>query len=133
MCTYVNWRRLPRSTILPMPNTFFVENFGCRAEQADGAAIERQLLQRGFARSERREDAQVVVLNTCTVTAEADKDARAAIRRVHRENPGTKILVTGCYAQRAPQEIAQLPGVTWVLGNSHKSKVAEVIAPPNFV
>src|SRR3954464_14896380 len=116
-----------------MAETFFVENFGCRAEQADGAAIERQLLLRGFSRSERREDAQVVVLNTCTVTAEADKDARAAIRRVHRENPGTKILVTGCYAQRAPQEIAELPGVTWVVGNSHKSKVAEVIAPANFV
>jgi threonylcarbamoyladenosine tRNA methylthiotransferase MtaB len=116
-----------------MPQTFFVENFGCRAEQADGAAIERQLLQRGFARSERREDAQVVVLNTCTVTAQADKDARAAIRRVHRENPGTKILVTGCYAQRAPEEIAELPGVTWVVGNSHKSKVAEVVAPPAFV
>jgi len=116
-----------------MQNTFFVENFGCRAEQADGAAIERQLLQRGFARSERREDAQVVVLNTCTVTAEADKDARAAIRRVHRENPRTKILVTGCYAQRAPQEIAELPGVTWVVGNSHKSQVAEVVAPHDFV
>src|SRR3954471_1051493 len=116
-----------------MPQTFFVENFGCRAEQADGAAIERQLLQRGFARSERREDAQVVVLNTCTVTAQADKDARAAIRRVHHENPGTKILVTGCYAQRAPEEIAELPGVTWVVGNSHKSKVAEVVAPPAFV
>src|SRR3954470_7366438 len=116
-----------------MAETFFVENFGCRAEQADGAAIERQLLLRGFSRSGRREDAQVVVLNTCTVTAEADKDARAAIRRVHRENPGTKILVTGCYAQRAPQEIAELPGVTWVVGNSHKSKVAEVIAPLGFV
>ncbi|MFL6299378.1 MAG: tRNA (N(6)-L-threonylcarbamoyladenosine(37)-C(2))-methylthiotransferase MtaB [Terriglobales bacterium] len=116
-----------------MAETFFVENFGCRAEQADGAAIERQLLLRGFSRSGRREDAQVVVLNTCTVTAEADKDARAAIRRVHRENPRTKILVTGCYAQRAPQEIAELPGVTWVVGNSHKSKVAEVIAPANFV
>jgi threonylcarbamoyladenosine tRNA methylthiotransferase MtaB len=116
-----------------MPDTFFVENFGCRAEQADGAAIERRLLQRGLSRSERREDAQVVVLNTCTVTAEADKDARAAIRRVHRENPETKILVTGCYAQRAPGEIADLPGVTWVVGNSHKSKVAEVIAPRDFV
>src|SRR3954467_10502795 len=116
-----------------MAETFFVENFGCRAEQADGAAIERQLLLRGFSRSGRRKDAQVVVLNTCTVTAQADKDARAAIRRVHRENPGTKILVTGCYAQRAPEEIAELPGVTWVVGNSHKSKVAEVVASPGFV
>src|SRR5881296_2856824 len=112
-----------------MPQTFFVENFGCRAEQADGAAIERQLLARGLARSERREDAQVVVLNTCTVTAEADKDARAAIRRVHRENPRTKILVTGCYAQRAPEEIAELPGVTWVVGNSHKAQISGIVAP----
>src|SRR3954468_805200 len=112
-----------------MAETFFVENFGCRAEQADGAAIERQLLLRGFSRSGRREDAQVVVLNTCTVTAEADKDARAAIRRVHRENPRTKILVTGCYAQRAPKEIADLPGVTWVVGNSHKAKISGIVAP----
>src|SRR4051812_29384323 len=110
-------------------NTFFVENFGCRATQADGAAIERQLMQRGLAPVECRDQASVVVLNTCTVTAEADKDARAAIRRVHRENPGTKILVTGCYAQRAPEEIAELPGVTWVVGNSHKAQISGVVAP----
>jgi threonylcarbamoyladenosine tRNA methylthiotransferase MtaB len=112
-----------------MPETFFVENFGCRATQADGAAIERSLLQRGLIASEHRDRASVVVLNTCTVTAEADKDARAAIRRVHHENPDSKILVTGCYAQRAPQEIAELPGVTWVVGNSHKTQIAEVISP----
>src|SRR6266478_8615408 len=112
-----------------MSDTFFVENFGCRATQADGAAIERQLMQRGLAPSERRDRASVVVLNTCTVTAEADKDARAAIRRVHRENPDSKILVTGCYAQRAPQEIADLPGVTWEIGNSHKSQISDVIVP----
>ena len=112
-----------------MAETFYVENFGCRATQADGAAIERQLMQRGLAPSGRRDRANVVVLNTCTVTADADKDARAAIRRVHRENTKTKILVTGCYAQRAPQEIADLPGVTWVVGNSHKSQISDVIAP----
>src|SRR3954470_6046999 len=116
-----------------MPETYFVENFGCRATQADGAAIERQLMQRGLTAAEHREQASVVVLNTCTVTAEADKDVRATIRRVHRENPDSKILVTGCYAQRAPEEIAQLPGVTWVVGNSHKSRVADVIAPADFV
>src|SRR4051812_7030992 len=116
-----------------MTDTFFVENFGCRATQADGAAIERQLMQRGLPPAAQRDQAGVVVLNTCTVTAEADKDARAAIRRVHRENPESKILVTGCYAQRAPEEIAELPGVTWVVGNSHKSQVADVIAPAAFV
>ncbi len=73
-------------------------------------------------------EADIVVLNTCTVTAAADQDARASIRRIHRENPAAKIMVTGCYAQRAPQEIAALPGVTWVVGNSHKHRVAEIAA-----
>src|SRR5438270_8038828 len=108
-------------------NTFFVENFGCRAEQADGAAIERQLMQRGLVPAQRRDEAGIVVLNTCTVTADADKHARATIRRVHRENPESKILVTGCYAQRAPGEIANLPGVTWVVGNSHKVRIPEIL------
>jgi threonylcarbamoyladenosine tRNA methylthiotransferase MtaB len=77
-------------------------------------------------------EADVVVLNTCTVTAAADQDARASIRRIHRENPGAKIMVTGCYAQRAPQEIAALPGVTWVVGNSHKHRVAQIAAQSRF-
>src|SRR5438876_1281246 len=103
-------------------------NFGCRAEQADGAAIERALEARGLARSVAC-DASVVVLNTCTVTAAADADARAAIRRIHRQNPDCKILVTGCYAQRAPEEIAALEGVSWVVGNSHKHEIAKLVAP----
>src|SRR5215475_5519859 len=78
-------------------------------------------------------DAQLVVLNTCTVTASADQDARAAIRRIHRENPACKILVTGCYAQRAPEELATLPGVTRVIGNSHKQHVAAVAAQTYLV
>src|SRR6202167_6343029 len=115
--------------------SFYVENFGCRATQADGAAIERQLLERGLVRADRASAAEVVVLNTCTVTASADQDARAAIRRIHRENPGCQIIVTGCYAQRAPEEIAALPGVSQVIGNSHKHQLAEIVAAsaPAFV
>ena len=109
--------------------TFFVHNFGCRATQADGAALERDLLARGMDRATSARDAEVVVLNTCTVTAEADKDVRSAIRRVHRENPGCRILVTGCYAQRAPQELEGLPGVSWVVGNSHKHQIGELLQP----
>ena len=108
--------------------TFFVENFGCRATQADGAAIERQLLEKGLQRATSATEASVVVLNTCTVTAEADKDARAAIRRAHRANPEAQILVTGCYAQRAPEEIAAIPGVSVVVGNSHKHQIAELVS-----
>lgn len=105
---------------------FYIENFGCRATQADGAALERQFLERGLERAAAASDAEIVVLNTCTVTEGADKDARASIRRLQRMNPDCRILVTGCYAQRAPQELAALPGVTWVVGNSHKHQAAEI-------
>jgi threonylcarbamoyladenosine tRNA methylthiotransferase MtaB len=108
--------------------SFYVENFGCRATQADGAAIERQLEERGLERAEVRAQSEIVILNTCTVTASADHDARAAIRRIRRENPGCQIVVTGCYAQRAPQEVAALPGVNRVIGNSHKHQLAEIVA-----
>ena len=112
----------------PVPNTYHVENFGCRATQADGAALERQFETRGLARAASAE-ADLVILNTCTVTNSADQDARAAIRRVQRQNPLAKIVVTGCYAQRAPAEIAALPGVTCVIGNSHKHQLAELALP----
>ena len=107
---------------------FYLVNFGCRATQADGAAIERQLAKQGMNRATAAGDAEVVILNTCTVTAAADQDARAAIRRIHRENPKCRIIVTGCYAQRAPEETAALPGVSAVVGNSHKHQVAGLAA-----
>ncbi len=108
--------------------TFHVENFGCRATQADGAALERQFEARGLTPAA-ASLADFVVLNTCTVTRAADQDARATIRRLQRHNPHAKILVTGCYAQRAPEEIAALPGVTAVIGNSHKHNLAEIALP----
>lgn len=107
---------------------YYVENFGCRATQADGAALERQFEERGMTRASTPSQASIVVMNTCTVTAGADQDARAAIRRVLRQNPGAQIVVTGCYAQRAPEEIAALPGVSLVVGNSHKHQLAEIIS-----
>ena len=116
-----------------MVASFYVQNFGCRATQADGAAIERQFEDQGLARADAASDAEIVVLNTCTVTASADQDARATIRRVHRENPQAKIVVTGCYAQRAPEELAALPGVSQVIGNSHKHQLAEITALRSLV
>ncbi len=107
--------------------TFFIEQFGCRATQADAAAIERQLLERGFAASAEAKSADVVVVNTCTVTAAADLQARQSIRTIHRENPAARVVVTGCYAQRAPEELAALEGVAWVVGNSHKPEIPRVI------
>ena len=105
---------------------FAVKNFGCRAAQADGAALEAALAHQGLLPADAQQ-ADLVVLNTCTVTAAADDDVRQTIRRVHRENPAAQILVTGCYAQRAPEELAALPGVTWVVGNSHKVQIPEIV------
>jgi threonylcarbamoyladenosine tRNA methylthiotransferase MtaB len=112
--------------------TFFVQNFGCRATQADGAALEALLSGKGLAATEHRAEADLVVLNTCTVTSEADSDVRQTVRRVHRENHAARILVTGCYAQRAPEELAALPGVEWVVGNSHKTQIAELVSSLDY-
>jgi threonylcarbamoyladenosine tRNA methylthiotransferase MtaB len=106
---------------------FFVQNFGCRATQADGAALESLLAAKGLESAGARASADLVILNTCTVTAAADDDVRQTVRRVHRENPEARILVTGCYAQRAPDELAAMPGVEWVVGNSHKTQIADLV------
>ncbi len=106
---------------------FYLQNFGCRATQADAAAIERQLVERGYVSVRAAARADVVVVNTCTVTASADAQARQAIRAIHRVNPSARIVVTGCYAQRAPEELAQLEGVQWVVGNSHKPQIPGLV------
>jgi threonylcarbamoyladenosine tRNA methylthiotransferase MtaB len=113
--------------------TFYIEQFGCRATQADGAAIERQLLDRGHVAAADFAAADVIVVNTCTVTAAADSQARDAIRRFHTKNPAARLIVTGCYAQRAPEDLANLPGVSHVVGNSHKTEIASMASANNLV
>jgi len=108
-------------------STFSVINFGCRTTQADGAAIEEALLNKNLRKEEIGKTSDLVIINTCTVTKTADAKARQTIRRIHRKNPATKIVVTGCYAQRAPQEIVQIKGVTSVIGNSHKNQLASLV------
>lgn len=110
--------------------SFFVQNFGCRASQADGASIEASLEGKGLQPAAAAAEAGLVVLNTCTVTASADQDVRQLIRRVQRENPAARILVTGCYAQRSPEELAAIEGVQWVVGNSHKGAIADLVTSP---
>lgn len=107
---------------------YHVESFGCRANQSDGEAIAAGLNRRGLPEALNAESAGLVILNTCSVTAEADRTARAYIRRIRRGNPQARIVVTGCYAQRAPEEMAELEGVDTVIGNSHKALVPQVAA-----
>jgi len=104
---------------------YAIQNFGCRASTADGDAIAAQLEEDGLA-PEPYATAKVVVVNTCSVTVQAERSARAFLRRIGRANPEARIVVTGCYAQRAPGELAALPGVTAVVGNSHKASAARI-------
>jgi threonylcarbamoyladenosine tRNA methylthiotransferase MtaB len=112
--------------------TFNIINFGCRATQADGAAIEQAFLNHRLGKAEAWQNSDVVVINTCTVTHSADTQARQVIRKVHRENPKAKIVVTGCYAQRAPQEVARIEGVTCVMGNSYKEQLVPIVMKKYF-
>src|ERR1700685_1184599 len=106
---------------------FSIENFGWRATEADAAALRRELLASGLTQIAEHASADVVVLNTCTVTAAADSQAREAVRKIHRANPGARIVVTGCYAQRAPEELAAIQGVAWVVGNSHQAEIPGIV------
>jgi threonylcarbamoyladenosine tRNA methylthiotransferase MtaB len=106
-----------------MSKSFFITNFGCRASQSEGASIHQELLESNAAPSESAYAADVVIVNSCTVTAEADRDVRQTIRRIASRNPNAQIIVTGCYAQRVPGELAELPQVRYVVGNSHKPLV----------
>ncbi len=107
--------------------TFSIENLGCRATESDAAALRGRLLAGGLELVHDHARANVVVLNTCTVTAAADSQTREAVRKIHRVNPGAQIVLTGCYAQRAPEELAALEGVTLVVGNSHQTEIPSLL------
>lgn len=99
--------------------------FGCRVNQADSLAIEVELQARG-ATCVSSDHADIVIVNTCSVTASADQGARQTIRRVARENPNARIVATGCYATRCPDEVAALPGVVSVVPNHAKASMTFV-------
>ena len=111
-------------------STFRLITFGCKVNQCDSAGLFQNLTARGWAAAPEEESPHLILVNTCTVTARADQQARQAVRRLAREHPAAAILVTGCYAQRAPEEVAALPGVRAVLGNREKAGLADII---NFI
>jgi MiaB/RimO family radical SAM methylthiotransferase len=105
---------------------YSVITFGCRVNQADSLGFEEELLSQG-AIAVAPEHADLVVVNTCSVTATADQGARQTIRRVARENPSARIVVTGCYATRRPEDVRDLPNVIRVVPNDDKPKMLSVL------
>lgn len=100
---------------------------GCKLNFAETSAIGRSLLERGIRTARQGEKADICVINTCSVTAKADKECRATIRQASREHPGSFIVVTGCYAQLSPDEIASINGVNLVLGSNQKLDIADYL------
>ena len=105
-----------------------VRNFGCRANQAEAFAWADALQARGLTLEERADQSDIVLVHSCTLTGRADRDVRKLIRTVGRENPAARVVVTGCYAERAPEELAGLANVAAVLGMSAKGRVVETVA-----
>ncbi|MBF0163420.1 MAG: tRNA (N(6)-L-threonylcarbamoyladenosine(37)-C(2))-methylthiotransferase MtaB [Magnetococcales bacterium] len=103
-----------------------VLTMGCRVNQFESALLEQGGTARGFRPARLGEQAELVVINTCSVTAESDRQARQLIRRANRDHPGARIVVTGCYAQNAPERVAELGGVDLVLGNGEKERFWEI-------
>ena len=100
---------------------------GCKLNFAESSALGKALLERGHTRAGRGEEADVCIINTCSVTDAADHKDRQMIHRIRRQNPNAILIVTGCYAQLKPQEISHIEGVDYVLGQDEKFHLPEFI------
>jgi threonylcarbamoyladenosine tRNA methylthiotransferase MtaB len=107
--------------------SFHIITFGCKVNQCDTAGMARELTDQGWSPAAPGVAPDLVIVNTCTVTARADQQARQTIRRLAREHPETPLWVTGCYGQRAPAEVAALPGVQAVFGNQEKGRLCHLL------
>jgi threonylcarbamoyladenosine tRNA methylthiotransferase MtaB len=106
---------------------FFISTFGCRANQADTAALRRSLNSAGYREVPKEEEADLVVVNSCTVTHKSDQQVRQFTRRMRRKNPGAKIVLTGCYAQRDPAGLAEKGIADLVIGNCRKQDLVSIL------
>ena len=111
-----------------MAKKFYIATFGCRTNQADSAALREDLLSREFEETRECRQADVIVVNSCTVTHRSDRQVRQLTRSLRRQNPAARLVVTGCYAQRDPRALARITGVDAVVGNSHKGKIGSIVS-----
>lgn len=111
-----------------MKSSFSIITLGCKTNQFESSAMSEKLLAAGYRALDFEAGADLVLVNTCTVTANTDAQARKLIRRARRINPRSRIIVTGCYAQIDASTLAELPGVALVLGNHEKNQLLELLA-----
>ena len=115
--------------------TVAITTLGCKTNQFDSAVMEESLKHGDFRLTSFSDQADIYIINTCTVTHKSDFQSRQLIRRAKRQNPCAKVVVAGCYAQVSPEEVAAMEGVDYVIGNTGKVDIAEIlgaeITPPN--
>ncbi len=104
-----------------------VVTLGCKVNQCESAGIAEAMTARGMTIVPFEDEADCYIVNTCTVTGRTDYQSRQLIRRAIRRNPAAAVFVTGCYAQRAPEEIARIPGVSIVAGNTEKESLPQIL------
>jgi threonylcarbamoyladenosine tRNA methylthiotransferase MtaB len=104
--------------------SFFIQNFGCRVNQAEAFDWAAELQKRGWRLDEDDSRCGIVIVNTCTLTARADRDGRKYIRKIARDNPRARIVVTGCLAERDPEGLKAFPGICRIIPNAAKSSLA---------
>ncbi|MBS1920623.1 MAG: tRNA (N(6)-L-threonylcarbamoyladenosine(37)-C(2))-methylthiotransferase MtaB [Bacteroidetes bacterium] len=105
--------------------TIAFHTLGCKLNFAETSSISRLMEQEGFEKKEFDDKADVYVINTCSVTENADKECRQIVRRIQKKSPESLVVITGCYAQLKPKEIAEIPGVDLVLGAAEKFNIAQ--------
>jgi len=110
-----------------------LDSLGCKLNQAETELFARQLAEAGYELVPSVEEADVYVLNTCTVTHIADRKSRHLLRLAHRRNPDARLVAIGCYVERSPQELAQIAGVDLVLGNEEKSHLLRRLQETGFL
>jgi threonylcarbamoyladenosine tRNA methylthiotransferase MtaB len=109
---------------MPVTKSVALHTLGCKLNYSETSAIGRLLENDGFVKKDFTEEADVYVINTCSVTENADKECRHLVRRIQRRSPRAMVVITGCYAQLKPQEIAGIEGVDLVLGAAEKFNIA---------
>ena len=103
-----------------------LESVGCKLNQSEMQALARDFVQAGYRLAQASQEADLFVVNTCTVTQPADKKSRQLIRRLRRANPTARIIVTGCYAEMSPQELRAVDGIDLIVGNQDKERLVEM-------
>ena len=121
---FINRSKMPRGIKVAL------DTLGCKLNQAETELLARQFAEAGYQLVSPTDEADIYILNTCTVTHIADSKSRHRLRSAHRRNPDALVVVTGCYAQRAPREVARIEGVSLVLGNNEKEYLAQILKEP---